>query len=224
MNLLKDLPIFLCEKILDLLYPPNCVICGKNNEEYLCKKCEKVISKYVLNKTNKYLTKCFDRHIYIFKYDGIIRNLIIDYKFKEKSYLCELFAKFLIKNEKICRFLKTYDIIMPVPIHKKRKSQRGYNQSTLIARKIIEKWNNLQLEETVLEKQKNTIEQSKLNKKERIENAKNVYKLNNKEKIKNKDIILIDDIYTTGSTANECAKVLKEKGAKKVIIITIAKD
>lgn len=224
MNLLKDLPIFLWEKILNLIYPPNCVICGKDNREYLCKKCEKIVSKYVLNKTKKYLTKYFDSHIYIFKYEGIIRELIIDYKFKEKSYLCELFVKFLIKNEKICRFFKTYDIIMPVPIHKKRKAQRGYNQSALIARKIVQKWNNLQLEENVLQKQKNTIQQSKLNKKDRIENAKNVYKIDNKEKINNKNIILIDDIYTTGSTANECAKILKENGAKKVIIITIAKD
>lgn len=224
MNLLKDLPIFLCKKILDLLYPPNCVICGKNNKEYLCNKCEKIVSKYVLNKTKKYLTKYFDSHIYIFKYEGIIRELIIAYKFKDKSYLCELFVKFLIKNEKICRFFKTYDIIIPVPIHKKRKAQRGYNQSTLIARKIVKKWNNLQLEENVLQKQKNTIQQSKLNKKDRIENAKNVYKIDNKEKINNKNIILIDDIYTTGSTANECAKILKENGAKKVIIITIAKD
>lgn len=224
MNLLKDLPIFLWEKILNLIYPPNCVICGKNNKEYLCNKCEKIVSRYVLNKTKKYLTKYFDSHIYIFKYEGIIRELIIDYKFKEKSYLCELFVKFLIKNEKICRFFKTYDIIMPVPIHKKRKAQRGYNQSALIARKIVERWNNLQLEENVLQKQKNTIQQSKLNKKERIENAKNVYKIDNKEKINNKNIILIDDIYTTGSTANECAKILKENGAKKVIIITIAKD
>lgn len=224
MNLFKNLPIFLYEKILDLIYPPNCVICGKNSEEYLCKKCEKIIEQYAINKIDKYLNKYFNSHAYIFKYEGKIRSLIIDYKFNDKAYLCELFVKFLIKNKKICRFFETYDIIIPVPIHKKRKAQRGYNQSELIARRIAVKFNDLRLEEKKLEKQKSTIEQSKLTKKQRIENAKNVYKINNKEKINNKNIILIDDIYTTGSTANECAKVLKENGAKNIIIITIAKD
>ena len=224
MYFFKNLPIFLYQKILDLIYPPNCLICGKNSEEYLCKKCEKILEKYAINKIDQYLNKNFSKHAYIFKYEGKIRSLIIDYKFNDKSYLCELFVKFLIKNKKICRFFKTYDIIMPVPIHKKRESQRGYNQSTLIARKITEKFNSLQLEENNLEKQKNTIEQSKLTKQQRIENAKNVYKIKNKEKINNKKIILIDDVYTTGSTANECAKVLKENGAKIIIIITIAKD
>lgn len=224
MNLFNNPLIFLYEKILNLIYPPNCVICGKNNEEYLCKKCENKLEQYAINKIDNYLNKNFTKHAYVFKYEGKIRNLIIDYKFNEKSYLCELFVKFLIKNKKICRFLETYDIIMPVPIHKKRKAQRGYNQSALIARKLAEKFEKLQIEENNLEKQKNTIEQSKLTKKQRIENAKNVYKINNKEKIKNKSVILIDDIYTTGSTANECAKVLKENGAKNIVIITIAKD
>lgn len=224
MDLLKQLPIFLCKKLLNLIYPPNCVLCGKNSENYLCKKCEKTLNIYAINKIDKYANKNFNNHIYTFKYEGKIRSLILDYKFNDKSYLYEIFVKFFIKNKKICRFFETYDIIMPVPIHKKRKAQRGYNQSELMARKIAQNFNNLQLNTSTLEKYKNTIEQSKLNKNERIENAKNVYKINYKEKINNKNIILIDDIYTTGSTANECAKVLKENGAKNITIITIAKD
>jgi len=100
---------------------------------------------------------------------------------------------------------------------------RGYNQSELLARKIATKYTNLEFK-NILEKKLNNKVQSSLTKIERIGNVKNVYNAINKDKINNKKIILIDDIYTTGSTANECAKELKQNGAKSVIIITIAKD
>ena len=76
----------------------------------------------------------------------------------------------------------------------------------------------------VLKKQINTIPQSSLGKKARKSNAQNVYKVDNMQKIKNKNVVILDDIYTTGATANECIKVLKDAGAYRVGIITIAKD
>ena len=93
----------------------------------------------------KYKDKYFDNHIYLFRYEGIVRKKIIEYKFKEKSYLNETFVNFILKNEKICRFLKSYDIITPVPIHAKRKRKRGYNQSELIAKKIAKDINNFNI-------------------------------------------------------------------------------
>ena len=152
-----------------------------------------------------------------------MRNLIIDYKFNDKPYLNELFAKIILKNEKICRKIKKYDIIVPVPIHKKRKNERGYNQSELIARKLAKNL-NLELVNDSLIKQKNTLPQSTLSKKQREENAKQVYKIQNKPKIENKKVILLDDIYTTGATTKECSKVLKQNGAKEILVLTIAKD
>ena len=224
MDFFKKLSIFLYKIMIDLLYPHNCVMCGKQaNEEYLCTNCENILEQEALYKIENYKNKYFEKHIYIFKYEKIIRKLIIDYKFNDKSYFYESFIKFLLKNKKICRFFETYDIITPVPIHKKRKALRGYNQSELIARKIARNYKNLKYE-NLLEKKINTTPQSLLTKLERIENAKNVYYAKNIEKIKGENIILIDDIYTTGSTVNECSKILKKSGAKKVIVITIAKD
>ena len=75
-----------------------------------------------------------------------------------------------------------------------------------------------------MEKIKNTKPQSTLSQKQRKDNVKNVYKLVNKEKISNKKIIIFDDIYTTGSTVNEISKILKQNGAKEIIVLTIAKD
>lgn len=129
----------------------------------------------------------------------------------------------IIKNKKICRFLKTYDIIIPVPIHKKRMKQRGYNQTELISKKIADII-KIKYTKNCLIKYKNTKPQRILNKQERKQNIVGVYKVINSEQIKNKKIIIFDDVYTTGSTADECAKILKEAGALKVDVLTIAKD
>ena len=83
---------------------------------------------------------------------------------------------------------------------------------------------NIELVTDVLIKIKNNVPQSSLTKKQRIDNAKGVYKIQKQEKIKNKKKVLFDDIYTTGNTANECAKKLIENGAKSVLVFTIAKD
>lgn len=214
----------LTKKLESIVFPPCCAICGKLNSKKCCKDCEKRINSQLnLNIENK-AGYYFEKHMYLFKYKNEIRNLILDYKFRDKSYLYELFAKIITKNEKICGILEKYDIIIPVPIHKKRKKQRGYNQSELVARQISKNIANLQLENKAFIKIKNNKPQSTLNKKQRKQNVKNVYKLENKGKIENKNIVLFDDIYTTGNTANEIAKILKQNGANKILVLTIAKD
>lgn len=218
MEFLKKALIFL----LQILYPNQCILCGKLEVNSICNKCYNNLN--IKEKIDVYNNKNFNKHLYIFKYEGKIRNLIIDYKFNDKIYLKELFVKIILKNQKICRKLKKYDIIIPVPIHKKRKNERGYNQSELVAKKIAKNINELQLVTDCLIKEKNTVAQSTLTKEQRKQNVKQVYKLVNKEKIQNKKIILLDDIYTTGATAEECSKILKQNGAKEILVLTIAKD
>lgn len=130
---------------------------------------------------------------------------------------------FLSKNQKIFEKIKTYDTIIPVPISKKRKKQRGYNQSLIIS-KEISKNAKLQHIDNVLIKCKNTIEQSKLNKEDRIKNIQGVYELKNGEILEDRKILLVDDIYTTGNTVKECCKILKKAKPKEIGIFTIAKD
>ena len=215
------------EKILNLIYPQTCGICGKINQNSLCKKCEINLKKQSENqiiKDGKEIEdKYFNELMYIFKYEGQIRKLILDYKFNEKSYIYLTFVNFLLKNKKIFENIKNYDTIIPVPISKKRLKTRGYNQSLLIAKQISQQ-TNLDLVNNCLIKTKNIIEQSKLNKEEREKNIQNVYKLENKQLIKNKKILLIDDIYTTGSTVNECSKILGLGNPSKIGILVLAKD
>lgn len=212
------------EKFLDLIFPPVCGICNKEINTYLCEKCEKEINKITCVGENKYSDKYFSTHMYLFKYEGIIRDKIISYKFDDKPYLYKTFCEIFVKNKKVCEFLKNYDIIISVPMYKKKKNQRGYNQSELIAREIAKKVEKIEYRNDILIKIKNTAKQSSLNKEQRKENLKNAYAINNNEYILNKNILIFDDIYTTGSTANECAKTLSEAGAKEIGILTIAKD
>ena len=220
-------------KILNLIYPPICGICGKFNDDFLCPKCQKIleneavfgIDKYEKIKIEKNLQerKYFNEHLYIFEYEGIIRRIILKYKFQDKAYLYKTFVNFLLKNKNFFEFIKKYDTIIPVPISRKRRALRGYNQSELIVKEIAN-FTNLKEESDCLFKIKNVIEQSKLNKEERQKNIQGVYELRNKEKLYKKKILLVDDIYTTGSTVNECSKVLRGAKPKQIGIFTIAKD
>ena len=228
------------EKISNLLYPQVCGICGKIAPKGICIKCNVELKKQaevnILQK-EEIEEKNFEEFMYIFKYEGQVRKLILDYKFNEKSYMYKTFVNFLLNDKKIFENIKKYDKIIPVPISKKRYKERGYNQSLLIAKEIskqtqykanIEKKQkektNLELVNNCLIKTKNIIEQSKLNKEERQNNIQGVYSLQNPQKITNQKILLVDDIYTTGSTVNECSKILKQANPKTIGVLVLAKD
>ena len=129
----------------------------------------------------------------------------------------------MLKNEKIFEKIQKYDKIIPVPISKKRKKERGYNQSLLITKEIAQK-TKLELVNNCLYKKQNIIEQSKLNKEERTKNVQGVYEIKNEQLIQNKKILLFDDVYTTGSTVNECSRVLREAEPSKIGVLVLAKD
>lgn len=231
------------EKILEYIFLPKCGICEKLGEGYLCKDCLEELKKYaiiekkilynssnILNKFEKIENKLEKVEIiskiekmHIFRYEEKIRNLILQYKFNDKAYLYKTFCEFIVKNKKAFDFIKKYDIIIPVPIHKKRLKTRGYNQSELIAKELTKRTKLIFLKDVLVKKINNNA-QSTLNKKEREENAKNVYKLINSEKIKNKNVLIFDDIYTTGATINSCIKELENVGVKNIGILTLAKD
>ena len=115
----------------------------------------------------------------------------------------------------------SYDIICAVPIHKKRKAERGYNQSELIARELAKSIPNIKYKNLLI-KTKNNKRQSDLKKLERAKNVINVYEMQNRQIIANKRIVLVDDVYTTGNTVNECSRILKQSGAKEILVITLA--
>ena len=208
-----------------MLFPPVCGICGKLDKNSLCNKCKIRLQKNALCKIENYkdTSSYFDEHIYLFQYTGEIRDTILKYKFNEKSYIYRTFLEFIKNNEEMCSQIKKYDIIIPVPVSKKRFKQRGYNQSALIAKNLA-KMLNIDYKENVLIKIKDNKPQSEMGQDKRKSNVKDVYKIKNQEKIYQKRVLILDDIFTTGNTVNECAKVLIENSANNVGIFTIAKD
>lgn len=213
------------DTFLDLIYPPVCGICGKINQNSLCKKCELQLKRQAVFRIDDYsgdIKKNFEEHLYVFMYGGIVRSMILNYKFNEKAYLYKTFVKFLLKSEKFVEIIKSYDIIEPVPLGKARKKERGYNQSSLIATEISK---NLKIKlSSSLNKTHNTLKQSTLTQKERQQNIQGAYMLKQSNNLYQKNVLLIDDVYTTGSTVNECCKELLKAGTKNIGVLTIAKD
>lgn len=221
--------------VLNFLYPPVCGICGKINYNWICSKCEKRLQKYEKfeiikgNKNIKNILKnnkeeiYFDELLYYFEYKGLIRKLLLQYKFSDGSYLANFWAKVILKNKKIDEIFRIYDIMIPVPMHYEKELMRGYNQTKLVT-DIISKQNKILVESNILIKNKKTETQSTLNLEKRYKNVKNVFEIKKVDKIENKTIILFDDICTTGATVNEISRILKKAGARKILVLVIAKD
>lgn len=176
----------------------------------------------------KYLGNEFVKYIYLFKYEETLRKIMLLYKFKEKVYLYEFFVKIILKNKKLYHFLEMYDIIIPVPIHYKKMKYRGFNQCELIAKELAKNVENLQYRNDILIKMRNNLRQSSLKAEARKDNVKNVYMIKdlvkNKIEVQNKNILIFDDICTTGNTISECIRTLKELKPKNIGVLTIFKD
>ena len=135
----------------------------------------------------------------------------------------------MLNNKKINEIFENYDIIIPVPMDKNKKAIRGYNQTEWITNIIYKNVNfNINSKDKIkvkncLLKVKQNKTQSTLNSKERLQNVKNVFKIKNID-LKNKNIIIFDDICTTGATVNEISRILKLAGVNKILVLVIAKD
>ena len=127
-----------------------------------------------------------------------------------------------MNNKYLCEKIKEYDYIVPVPMSENKEKSRGYNQTKLIT-SIISK--RLKIKESNnLKKVNNTLTQGKLNRLERINNIEGIYYIENNLEFIGKRIVLLDDIYTTGSTIEECARVISKSGAKEIFVIILARD
>ena len=201
-----------CWKKLVFINSKRCKCCGKplDTESFICGVC--LDKKYY-----------FDQNISVFVYNRTIAKAIFEFKFKDKTFLSKKFAD-LMKNN-INNFSYKIDYVVSVPMHLNRLRKRGYNQSFLLANDLAN-LTNIDFIKDLLIKTKNTSRQVGLNVKERKTNLKGSFSIKDKYKdiIKNKNILIIDDVFTTGSTINECAKILKLEGkVNKVMSLTIAK-
>ncbi|MEK7634387.1 MAG: ComF family protein [Patescibacteria group bacterium] len=177
-------------------------------------------SKYLLAAAGNYNDQIFRNIIHYFKYESFenLTSILAEIIFKYLDFLMEN-GKFKIGKSKFG--IKNF-IVVPIPLHYRRERQRGFNQSKLLADEISKKF-NIQVVEC-LKRIKNNDPQAKLkSNNEREKNISGCFKIINPEMIKNKNILLVDDVFTSGATINEAVKILKENSARRIIAIVVAK-
>jgi ComF family protein len=217
---------FLCKTCITQfspVTPPLCLKCGItfntiNDSSHLCHEC--INSK-------KYFNRAYSFGIY----NRVLKKLIHQFKYNGMIHLAEPFGIFLFYTFYKNHGLENTDIITPVPLHIKKLRHRGYNQSYLLIRKwpyflkTFKKNKNIySIKKELLIRLVPTISQTKLNKKQRKLNVKNAFKINPAYNIRGKKILMVDDIFTSGQTADECAKVLMQNHAASVNIITLSRS
>lgn len=190
-------------------------------KEPCCKKCGKEIRR----QEEEYCYDCRKReHVYtegraLFSYNQIMQGSVAALKYKNRQEYAEIYGKEMAQafHKQMRRW--EAEALIPVPVHKSRYRERGYNQAALLARSIA-KHTGLPEEERLLLRTKKTAAQKSLNTKERVKNLQDAFQLR-KNVVQYKKVILVDDIYTTGSTADACARVLKEGGAEAVYLLCL---
>jgi ComF family protein len=232
-------------KTLELMFFPSfCKLCGRlldvEGENVVCHSCVEELktrrSSYCLSCGRFFETygephlcyQClkakpeFSRHRSCGLYRGKLKDIILLFKYHKFKILGRELAAYM--NQSLAQDEALWwdlDAVVPVPLHKKRKRERGFNQSYEIA-KYIARVQELELLDGVLIKKINVAPQTTLPAEQRVINNKGAYEVIDPEKIREKILLLVDDVYTTGSTLKECSSVLRKSGVKEVRAVTLA--
>lgn len=237
------------DSLADIIYPKTCLVCKTNlknkptvddivctdcwmktkrNLPPFCFRCGRHLDRN--NLTKNICPSCirkplyFDRAFSPYIYEGVIKELIHAFKYKGKDYLARTLSKAMIE------FIKEYtipldfiDLIVPMPLHNARLRERDFNQAKILSDYIAKEFNKT-ISDTILVRKRNTVTQTDLEPAERLKNVKDCFSVNYKVNLnlKEKNILLIDDVLTTGATASEAALTLKSAGANTVFVLTLA--
>jgi len=241
----------LINSILKALYPNRCIFCNAILDEG-CVVCADCISEIYFTISNT-CSRCgapltesqsdaqcckqccsytfsFNRNVSLGIFDGKLKTLIHQFKFNKRRCLSEIFADLFYRN--YGKYIQEHELLVAVPVTKKRFSERGFNQSELIARKLSAKMEVrgagvIEYFNTLIKRRGNSIPQSETRTlEERIYGPKDNFLVNSRfiDVVNNRSVLLIDDVLTTGTTASLCAEALKEAGAKLVNLLTIARS
>lgn len=224
---------------IDLIFPRRCPICHEIVtpagdltcpsclkkihfiRSPVCKKCGKEVS----NVEKEYCYDCFkhkrsyDYGLSLLRYDELTKSSMAAIKYKNKTEYLDFYSEAIWRYYQKQLMAMNIDIIVPVPIHRKRRRERGFNQAEILAVKIGA-FMGLPVVRDGLVRTKNTDPQKKLTSQERLRNLSHAFQQNNAA-VAGKRILLVDDIYTTGSTVEACSRALKEGGAANIFVITI---
>lgn len=232
--------------LTDVIWPRNCLVCknaldGAALDNVLCLECWSKVKRNSppfchfcgrhLEKKNLAKGVCltcikrqpyFDRAFSPCQYDGVIKELIHAFKYKGKDYLGQTLSRLLLE------FINEYnvpmdliDCIVPVPLHKTRLREREFNQAYILSKCVASKFNKKVLHNQLL-RWRLTRPQVELTPQKRLENVRESFCIHKNDWLKNKNILLVDDVLTTGQTASWAAYALKRAGANIVFVLTLA--
>lgn len=218
--------------LFDFFLPRICLICKNkilNSDKILCSDCFNKLEIAQYDRLDFEFERKFlsDKIVhdfqaaFVFQENTPIRQIIHEFKYEDKFIIGKYLGKKVseLLREKIVDWKA--DIITEVPLHSLREAERGYNQAEIIAMEIGKRI-GIKFNGNILKRIKFTETQTKLNLTDRRENIKDAFKLKKQKLVKNKNIILVDDVITTGATISECAKVLKNNGAKNIYALSVA--
>ena len=198
-----------CEKKLPCIRQPICLKCGKQLDEEeaeLCGDCRR-------------RTHFFERGMAAFSYSDLMKNSMYAFKYNNRREYAEFYAEsiYSLAGEAVRAWRA--EVMIPVPLHRSRERARGYNQANVLAG-CLSPLLGIPVDNEILYRIRKTIPQKELNDRDRLGNIKNAF-ITAANDVKYKRIILVDDIYTTGTTIDECARCLKAAGAEKVFFLTV---
>lgn len=235
------------KSLFDLLYPPRCPVCDGvrfSGEPVCCPGCKEKLrfitgpaclccGRPVGSEETEYCYDCAKRKrsysggIALGVYEGALKDSVLRFKFSGREEYAGFYADCFTERygKRLLRFHA--DVIMPVPMHKRKERKRGYNQAASFARELAER-TGIPVSEEILFRTRYTSPQKELNDVARLQNLLKAFAV--KEEALNKwkkdhpfqRVILVDDIYTTGSTMEACASLLKRAGAEEVMPLTVA--
>ena len=226
-------PISFWHRVLDLISPRLCVVCGQRltvSEEIICSKCNLHLPRtgFQQDPYENEMAKLFwhqipiERATALFYYEAHSEtaNILYELKYKNHPEIGEVMGRLVAKELQPSGFFDGIDGIVPIPLAKKRQRQRGYNQSLEIARGISE-ITNLPIYNKVV--RRNVFEGSQTNKGrwERNENVEKVFEMTDETAIHGKHLLIIDDVVTTGATVIACAKELCKAGNVKISVLSL---
>lgn len=230
---------FITDKVLNAVYPPSCALCGDllgKNERYICAACEVSLphvtepacfkcGKEISDNETELCEDC-SRHIRSFvrgfpamNYDEMFQESIAAFKYHGKRDYGKYFAYEIARSRGKDIAGVNPEALIPIPLHKKKLRKRGYNQAEVIARELGRRL-DIPVDDKILIRTVNTLPQKRLNSIERENNLKNAFQSQEK-RVKYNKIMLVDDIYTTGTTVEACTKVLHEIGVKDIYYTSI---
>ncbi len=221
----------LLQPILDFVYPPYCIFCKsllEQDERLLCNGCWNNLPRLdgVSDLRQELRTKLpgeiyFSEAIALWQYTPDVQSIIHRFKYGNFKILANRIGSFMAQRLKSMNLSPDQTLIVPVPLHKTRLRERGYNQSALLCRAVATE-TGLPYHEKILKRIRYTRSQTKLTALERLKNVHQAFKVVQREPIQDKTVILIDDVITTGATMNECARELIVSGADKVYLCAVA--